>query len=336
VFVKKPSFQFYPADWRNNAKLRRCTWEARGAWLEVMCLLHDSEEYGLLRWSLKELAQAIGAPFKLLKELADKDVLKGGDKNHDALVYTPRSGRVDGEPITLIAAGVGACWFSSRMVIDEHIRIKKGEGTRFTSPQKQPPNHSPMGGIGEGLSATPNPSPPARQSDGSTYSSSSSSSSSITTNVVIKHTEKKPCVSDSVDQGFEISSAAAMCQAMRKLGMADVNPGHPKLLKLIEQGASLAEFEHVATKSIANGKGFAYALGMLSKLREEAAAMPAGSALTSVRAGTSEPAWRREQRERTEKAVPGIAAKNVHEFQKNELRTFDVEVKNVTAIALGR
>lgn len=151
-----------------------------------------------------------------------------------------------------------------------------------------------------------------------------------------KHTEQKPCVSDSVDQGFEIASAAAMCQAMRKLGMADVNPGHPKLLKLIDQGASLAEFEHVATKSIAKCKGFAYALGMLSKLREEAAAMPAGSALMAAKAGASEPAWRREQRERTEKAVPGIAAKNSRDFENNGLQTFDVEVKNVTAIALGR
>jgi hypothetical protein len=77
-------------------------------------------------------------------------------------------------------------------------------------------------------------------------------------------------------------------------------------------------------------------LGMLSKLREEAAAMPAGSALVAVKAGTSEPAWRREQRERTEKAVPGIAAKNSRDFENNGLQTFYVEVENVTAIALGR
>lgn len=51
---------------------------------------------------------------------------------------------------------------------------------------------------------------------------------------------------------------------------------------------------------------------------------------------STEPAWRREQRERTEKAVPGIAAKNSRDFENNGLQTFDVEVKNVTAIALGR
>ena len=150
-----------------------------------------------------------------------------------------------------------------------------------------------------------------------------------------KHTPTNPCVSNPVSQSSEPSIAAVFCQAMRKLGMADVNPGHPKLLKLIEQGASLAEFEHVATKSIANSKGFAYALSMLSNMREEAAAMPAGSALVAAKAGASEPAWRREQRERTEKAVPGIAAKNSHDFQKTDLQTFDVEAKNVVAIALG-
>lgn len=151
----------------------------------------------------------------------------------------------------------------------------------------------------------------------------------------IKHTPPNVCVSNPVVQIYEIPFAAVVCQAMRRLGMADVNPGHPKLLKLIEQGASLAEFEHVATKSIANSKGFAYALGMLSKLREEAAAMPAGSALVAAKAGASEPAWRREQRERTEKAVPGIAAKNSRDFEINGLQTFDMEAKNVVAIALG-
>lgn len=153
----------------------------------------------------------------------------------------------------------------------------------------------------------------------------------------IKHTKTGVCESNPVYQNSEPSFAAIACQAMRKLGMADVNPGHPKLLKLIEQGSSLAEFEHVATKSIANGKSFAYALGMLSKLREEAAAMPAGSALVAnvLSGNPSEPAWRREQRERTEQAVPGIAAKNRRDFAKTELQTFDVEAKNVVAVALG-
>jgi hypothetical protein len=28
--MKRPAFQFYPSDWRNNANLRRCSPAARG------------------------------------------------------------------------------------------------------------------------------------------------------------------------------------------------------------------------------------------------------------------------------------------------------------------
>lgn len=45
---------------------------------------------------------------------------------------------------------------------------------------------------------------------------------------------------------------------------------------------------------------------------------------------STEPTWRKEQRERTMKAVPSIAEKQVFDDQ-----IFDVEARNVTAIALG-
>ena len=51
--ARRPSFQFYPADWRANAKLRRCSRAERGDWIELICLLHDSEEYGVLSVPLK-------------------------------------------------------------------------------------------------------------------------------------------------------------------------------------------------------------------------------------------------------------------------------------------
>jgi hypothetical protein len=58
--MKRPSFQFYPADWRGNANLRRCSEAARGAWMDILCLLHDSDTYGIVRWPLVDLANAAG------------------------------------------------------------------------------------------------------------------------------------------------------------------------------------------------------------------------------------------------------------------------------------
>ncbi|MBW9336222.1 hypothetical protein FEE59_22145 [Herbaspirillum sp. RU 5E] len=182
--MTRPSFQFYPADWRNNAKLRRCSWGARGVWADVMCLLHDSDEYGILRWPLKEIAQAIGCPIALLKELVDKSVLKGTDKGEcDALEYTPRSGRQAGPTVTLIPITQGPIWFSSRMVRDEYIRQKKANRELY----KDSPNYSPMPPIGDEEDYSPMPpmgelsgaAPMPPKSD--LPSSSSSSSSSLKT-----------------------------------------------------------------------------------------------------------------------------------------------------------
>lgn len=162
--MKRPSFQFYPADWKNNSKLRRCSEAARGAWVDVLCLLHDSDEYGVCRWPLDEIARAAGVPLKLLKELSAKDVLKGADKNAAPYIYTPRHAGKDGEPVVLVDAGAAPCWYCSRFVRDEWIRQRRGQGTQFTSenqPPKAAPKAPPKGGLGE------------RQGDGPTSTSTS-------------------------------------------------------------------------------------------------------------------------------------------------------------------
>lgn len=162
--MKRPSFQFYPADWRNNAKLRRCSEAARGAWMDVLCVLHDSDEYGVLRWPLADIARAAGVPLKMLRELAAKDVLKGADGTLAAYVYTPRHAGRDGAPVVLVEDGPGPCWYCSRLVRDEWIRQRRGKSTQF-SDEHQPPKYQPKPPIGDG------------SGDGPTSSSSSTSKS---------------------------------------------------------------------------------------------------------------------------------------------------------------
>lgn len=125
----------------------------------------------MLSWSLKEIAQAVGAPIKLLNELVQKGVLKGGDGQHEALVYIPRSGRQTGDPITLIESGQGSLWYSSRMVEDEHVRQKRGNQELH----KSSPNKSPKGGLGDDIKQPPNKSTIPPKSDLPTSSSTSSS-----------------------------------------------------------------------------------------------------------------------------------------------------------------
>lgn len=162
--MSRPSFQFYPGDWQKNANLRRCSPAARGVWMDILCLLHDSEtEYGVLRWPLKDIANAASAPMPLVRELVEKGVLKGGDKNAEPYVYRPKHGGKVGDPVILVAPLNGPVWYSSRFVRDEYVRQRRGESTRFDT-ANQPSSRSPKGGIGE------------RHGDGPSSSSSPSGS----------------------------------------------------------------------------------------------------------------------------------------------------------------
>lgn len=155
--VKRPAFQFYPGDWTQNPNLRRCTHEEKGAWIDVMCLMHDQEEYGVLRWPLKEIAQATGARMSVLQALVNKSVLKGADPKHTspAFIFTPRHAGKDGDPVTLVVEQTGPIWFSSRMVRDEYVRTKRGIGTRFGEEPKPPLGEPPKVPIGDGASTPP-------------------------------------------------------------------------------------------------------------------------------------------------------------------------------------
>ncbi|HEF4738887.1 hypothetical protein KTD19_07890 [Burkholderia multivorans] len=172
--MTRPSFQFYPGDWQANSNLRRCTHAEKGVWIDVMCLLHDSEEYGVLRWPLKEIAQAIGAPLATLRSIVHKGVLKGADNGQPcaACIYVPRSGRRDGEPVMLVAEQEGPIWYSSRMVKDEYVRSVRGESSRFQSVDDSASKCAPKPPLGDSTKASPKPP----LGDGSSSSSSSSSS----------------------------------------------------------------------------------------------------------------------------------------------------------------
>ena len=109
-------------------------------------------------------------------ELVAKNVLKGSDTTIECpFTYIPRSGRKAGDPVDLVPAQTGPLWYSSRMVKDEHVRLVRGQGSRFGADEEQSsppgatnlppsPKASPMGGFGEA------------KGDGSLSSSSSSPS----------------------------------------------------------------------------------------------------------------------------------------------------------------
>lgn len=118
---KRPYFPFYPSDWRGNTKLKFASPIEKSAWIEFMCLAHDSDEYGIVRQDLERIATAIPCHQSTLQSLVDQRILKGAPagQHFAGFVYRDRNGADH----TLVQACQGPIWFSSRMVVDEHLRL---------------------------------------------------------------------------------------------------------------------------------------------------------------------------------------------------------------------
>lgn len=115
---------------------------------------------------------------------------------------------------------------------------------------------------------------------------------------------------------------------MRKSGLGDANPGHPTLLALVAAGATDEEFQHATAEAVSRRKGFAYALGVLTRQRDAAAAL----ALQSGPLPATESSWERSQREQVERMTGGIVSKRAPNDRAKEV--IDGCVKPIRA-ALG-
>lgn len=72
---KLPAFQFYPGDWLKDPCLRRCSLAARGLWIDLLCLMWESQPRGVLMWTDEEIITMFGAAAAdLITELLDKGV----------------------------------------------------------------------------------------------------------------------------------------------------------------------------------------------------------------------------------------------------------------------
>lgn len=94
--MKRPAFQFYPADWRKDAELQSCSIAARGLWHEMLCIMHECDPYGEFRINGKpatsaQMARVVGMSvpeFEVaLAELEDAGV---PSRTADGAVYSRR------------------------------------------------------------------------------------------------------------------------------------------------------------------------------------------------------------------------------------------------------
>lgn len=94
--MKRPSFQFYPADWRNDPALRMCSLAARGLWWEMLCVMHTCEPYGHLVAAAKaiepeELGRIVGESAKDVRRwLAELERHAIFSRTEDGTIFSRR------------------------------------------------------------------------------------------------------------------------------------------------------------------------------------------------------------------------------------------------------
>jgi hypothetical protein len=108
--MKRPSFQFYPGDWLNDAALRACSVGARGFWIDMLCLMHQGSDYGYLKVNHRpilpaNLARMLGATLPDVEGWLDEL-----------------------ESFGVFSRDEEGCIMSRRMIRDESIRQSRAAG----------------------------------------------------------------------------------------------------------------------------------------------------------------------------------------------------------------
>lgn len=153
--AKLPAFQFYPGDWMKDPNLRRCSHAAKGIWMDILCLMFESDERGFLvsagrAWTADEVVCAVGGDRTLalagLHELTTAGV------------------------VSLDSRGA---YFCRRMVRDEEIRQSRRESGVKGAERRWQTDGKPYGKpMANGMAK-------AMAKNGSSDSASSSASASV-------------------------------------------------------------------------------------------------------------------------------------------------------------
>jgi len=134
---KRPSFQFYPADWKKDLELQSCCLEARGLWIELLCIMHHASPYGTLRVNgeippIKVVSHLVGIHpgryARLLSELERYGVIR---KDESGAHYSKRM--VDDNALSEKRRVAGALGGNPNLV---------KQGVKQTAKQKTPPSSS--------------------------------------------------------------------------------------------------------------------------------------------------------------------------------------------------
>jgi len=94
--MKMPSMHFYPADWRKDLAVQSLDYFDRGVWFELLCLMHESDERGVLLLNGRPMprpviARLLGLTLEVLDVTLNRIVENGVARQRaDGAIYSKR------------------------------------------------------------------------------------------------------------------------------------------------------------------------------------------------------------------------------------------------------
>ena len=163
--MKIPSFQFYPGDWRKDPGVQALDYFDRGVWLEILCLMHESEERGVLLLNGRPMPnEALARLLGLVNQNPTTQVNQNPTRDLTTVLTT------------LLAYGVAhrreedGALYNKRMMRDDKIRkVRTESGSKGGNPRL----------LNQKSTKAVNQNPTTQDNQNPTPSSSSSSSDLI-------------------------------------------------------------------------------------------------------------------------------------------------------------
>jgi len=152
-------------DWLGDPQLARCSLEARGLWIDLLCLMHEGTPYGHLTiagrpMTHRDIASALRRSprqiLRILQELDDAGVLGLTNLHAGAGTHADATDASNTLPITAAKNGAFNCLFSRRMVRDAHVRsVRSAAGAKGGNPLLRKSSASHRAPVAPATTASP-------------------------------------------------------------------------------------------------------------------------------------------------------------------------------------
>ncbi len=136
-------------DWLADTRVRCCTAEERGVWIEVLMYMNQSERRGVLERRIEQIARLAGTETRVLHSLIEQGLLKGQDAkgvygperavNKLPLKGVAEEGPHRGQQVIVLEEPDGPIWFCDWMVAEAYgVKLDADTPLQVVAPAEPP------------------------------------------------------------------------------------------------------------------------------------------------------------------------------------------------------